>query len=111
MLERTITEALVERLMDAGVRLIYGVPGGECNLDFIAATTKLGARFVLTRNETAAARPGPRVVIATPGVPVSSAVTQAMIAAAVSLRVSTNRAPSLVVAAMKSRLHSPPGTP
>src|SRR4249920_2385534 len=55
MLERTVTEALVERLTDAGVRLLYGVPGGECNLDFIAATTKLGARFVLTRNETAAA--------------------------------------------------------
>jgi acetolactate synthase-1/2/3 large subunit len=55
MAERTITEALVERLVDAGVRLIYGVPGGECNLDFIAAATKLGARFVLTRNETAAA--------------------------------------------------------
>jgi acetolactate synthase I/II/III large subunit len=55
MLERTITEALVERLIDAGVRVIYGVPGGECNLDFIAAAEKLGARFVLTRNETAAA--------------------------------------------------------
>ena len=55
MAERTVTEALVERLMDAGVRLIYGVPGGECNLDFIAAADKLGARFVLTRNETAAA--------------------------------------------------------
>ena len=55
MSERTVTEALVERLMDAGVRLIYGVPGGECNLDFIAAADKLGARFVLTRNETAAA--------------------------------------------------------
>ncbi len=55
MAERTITEALVQRLADAGVRLIYGVPGGECNLDFIAAADKLGVRFVLTRNETAAA--------------------------------------------------------
>jgi acetolactate synthase I/II/III large subunit len=55
MAERTVTEAIVERLLDAGARLIYGVPGGECNLDFIAAATKLGARFVLTRNETAAA--------------------------------------------------------
>lgn len=55
MAERTITEALVERLLLVGVRLIYGVPGGECNLDFIAAAGKLGARFVLTRNETAAA--------------------------------------------------------
>ncbi len=55
MAQRTITEALVERLTDAGVRVIYGVPGGECNLDFIAAADKLGVRFVLTRNETAAA--------------------------------------------------------
>ena len=55
MTQRTVTEALVERLRDAGVRLIYGVPGGECNLDFIAAADKLGVRFVLTRNETAAA--------------------------------------------------------
>jgi len=53
--ERTVTEALVERLIEAGVRVIYGVPGGECNLDFIAAAEKLGARFVLTRTETAAA--------------------------------------------------------
>jgi acetolactate synthase-1/2/3 large subunit len=55
MPQRTITEAIVERLIEAGVRVIYGVPGGECNLDFIAAAEKLGARFVLTRNETAAA--------------------------------------------------------
>jgi acetolactate synthase I/II/III large subunit len=55
MPQQTITEALVERLIEAGVRVIYGVPGGECNLDFIAATSKLGARFVLTRDETAAA--------------------------------------------------------
>jgi acetolactate synthase-1/2/3 large subunit len=51
----TVTEAIVERLARAGVRHIYGVPGGECNLDFIAAARRLGVRFVLTRNETAAA--------------------------------------------------------
>ncbi len=48
----TVTEAIIERLARAGVRHIYGVPGGECNLDFIAAAEKLGVRFILTRNET-----------------------------------------------------------
>lgn len=51
----TVTEAIVERLKKAGVRHIFGVPGGECNLDFIAAAEKFGIRFILTRNETAAA--------------------------------------------------------
>jgi acetolactate synthase-1/2/3 large subunit len=48
------TEAMVATLASAGVRHIFGVPGGECNLDFIAAAEKLGLRFVLTRTETAA---------------------------------------------------------
>lgn len=51
----TVTEAIVARLAKAGVRYIFGVPGGECNLDFIAAAEKFGVRFILTRNETAAA--------------------------------------------------------
>ena len=51
----TVTDAIVQRLAQAGVRHIYGVPGGECNLDFIAAAEAAGVRFVLTRNETAAA--------------------------------------------------------
>lgn len=51
----TVTEAIVARLADEGVRFIFGVPGGECNLDFIAAAEKLGLSFVLTRTETAAA--------------------------------------------------------
>ncbi|MEJ0023289.1 MAG: thiamine pyrophosphate-binding protein [Alphaproteobacteria bacterium] len=50
----TVTEAIVDRLAAAGVTHIFGVPGGECNLDFIAAADKLGVHFVLTRNETAA---------------------------------------------------------
>lgn len=50
----TVTEAIVARLADAGVRHIFGVPGGECNLDFIAAADKLGIRFILTRTETSA---------------------------------------------------------
>ncbi|HVY86946.1 MAG TPA: thiamine pyrophosphate-binding protein [Caulobacterales bacterium] len=54
MAAQTVTEAIVARLAAAGVTHIFGVPGGECNLDFIAAADKLGVKFVLTRNETAA---------------------------------------------------------
>lgn len=45
---------MLARLAAAGVRHIFGVPGGECNLDFIAAAERQGVRFVLTRTETAA---------------------------------------------------------
>ena len=51
---RTVTEALVARLAEHGVTRIFGLPGGECNLDFIAAAEAAGMQFVLTRTETAA---------------------------------------------------------
>jgi acetolactate synthase-1/2/3 large subunit len=51
----TVTEALVARLRARGVTRLFGVPGGECNLDFIAAAEAAGIPFVLTRTETAAA--------------------------------------------------------
>lgn len=51
----TVSEAIVARLAEKGVRFIFGVPGGECNLDFIAAAEKQGMRFILTRTETSAA--------------------------------------------------------
>lgn len=51
----SVTEAMVERLAERGVTHMFGVPGGECNLDFIAAADKAGVRFVLTRTETSAA--------------------------------------------------------
>ena len=50
----TVTEAMVERLARAGVERMFGVPGGECNLDFIAAAQARGMDFVLTRTETSA---------------------------------------------------------
>lgn len=50
----SVTEAMVERLARAGVRRMFGVPGGECNLDFIAAAQARGMDFVLTRTETSA---------------------------------------------------------
>lgn len=55
MTQQTVTEALVARLVEFGVARIFGVPGGECNLDFIAAAEAAGMQFVLTRTETAAA--------------------------------------------------------
>jgi len=51
---RTVTEALIARLAEHGVTRIFGLPGGECNLDFIAAAEAAGMQFVLTRTETAA---------------------------------------------------------
>jgi len=51
----SVTEAIVETLAARGVTHIFGVPGGECNLDVIAAADKAGVRFVLTRTETSAA--------------------------------------------------------
>lgn len=53
--DMTITDAIVARLAKAGVRHVFGVPGGECNLDFIAACEDAGLTFVLNRTETAAA--------------------------------------------------------
>jgi acetolactate synthase-1/2/3 large subunit len=55
MTVETVSEAIVARLADEGVRFIFGVPGGECNLDVIAAAEKQGLRFILTRTETSAA--------------------------------------------------------
>lgn len=49
-----VAEALVARMQAVGVTHVFGVPGGECNLDLIAACDKLGVEFVLTRTETAA---------------------------------------------------------
>ncbi len=50
----SVTEAIVEELARRGVTHMFGVPGGECNLDFIAAADRAGVRFVLTRTETSA---------------------------------------------------------
>ncbi len=55
MSAHSVTEAMVARLAKAGVTHFFGVPGGECNLDFIAACDRLGITFVLTRTETSAA--------------------------------------------------------
>jgi acetolactate synthase I/II/III large subunit len=55
MPDQTIAEAIVERLANRGVKRMFGVPGGDCNLDMIEAGDRYGVEFVLTRGETAAA--------------------------------------------------------
>jgi acetolactate synthase I/II/III large subunit len=47
-------EAIAAALVQAGTRLMFGVPGGGPNLDVIGAAEAAGLRFVLARGETAA---------------------------------------------------------
>lgn len=51
----TVADLIVERLAAAGVRALFGVPGGGSNLDIIDAAARAGLPFVLTATETAAA--------------------------------------------------------
>ena len=51
----TAADLVVARLAAAGVRAIFGVPGGGGNLDLVAAAGRVGLPFVLTATETAAA--------------------------------------------------------
>lgn len=55
MADITVAETIVARLAAHGVRYIFGVPGGDCNLDIIEAGERHGVEFVLTRAETPAA--------------------------------------------------------
>ena len=48
-------DLIVRHLKDAGVRTVFGVPGGGGNLDIIAAAGRAGLPFVLTATETGAA--------------------------------------------------------
>jgi acetolactate synthase I/II/III large subunit len=49
----TVAERMATTLAEAGVRRMYGVPGGEI-LDFIDAARRAGIEFVVTRDETTA---------------------------------------------------------
>jgi acetolactate synthase-1/2/3 large subunit len=51
----TVADRVIARLASAGVRAIFGVPGGGGNLDLVAAAGRAGLPFVLTATETAAA--------------------------------------------------------
>jgi acetolactate synthase-1/2/3 large subunit len=50
-----VADLVVRRLRDAGVRTLFGVPGGGSSLDLIEAAGNAGLPFVLTATETAAA--------------------------------------------------------
>jgi len=50
----TCAEALASALREAGVEVMFGLPGGEI-LDFIEAARRAGIRFLLTRHEATAA--------------------------------------------------------
>jgi acetolactate synthase I/II/III large subunit len=51
----TVADLIVGQLLGAGVRALFGVPGGGSNLDLIAAAGRAGLPFVLTSTETAGA--------------------------------------------------------
>jgi len=50
-----LSDAIVGRLRDAGVGVVFGVPGGGGNLDLIESAGRTGLRFVLTSTETGGA--------------------------------------------------------
>ncbi len=47
-------QALAKALSNAGVKRIFGLPGGGSSLDVIEAAAQLGIDFVLTKSENAA---------------------------------------------------------
>ncbi len=65
----SLRDLIVRRLMDSGVRALFGVPGGGGNLDLIDAAGRAGLPFVLTATETggALAAVGQAEVTGTPG--------------------------------------------
>ena len=55
MKTQTGAQVLVAQMAARGVKHIYGVPGGDCSLDVIAAAADAGIGFVLTATENSAA--------------------------------------------------------
>ena len=45
----TIVQALVRALAHAGVRQMFGLPGGGSSLDLIEAAAEVGIDFILTK--------------------------------------------------------------
>jgi acetolactate synthase-1/2/3 large subunit len=50
----TVLQAVVTALRQAGVKRMFGIPGGGSSLELIEAAARAGIEFVLTRDETAA---------------------------------------------------------
>lgn len=71
----TIAQALARAFADAGVRRMFGVPGGGSSLDLIEAAAAIGIEFVLTRTESAAVMMAGAVAEAS-GVPGVALVTK-----------------------------------
>jgi acetolactate synthase-1/2/3 large subunit len=95
-----VIDVLAARLAARGVKRFFGVPGGDCSLDLIAACGRVGIEFVLTRTESAAAimasvtaelTGAPGVLMATRGPGLANAVNGIAYAA-------LDRAPLLVLA-------------
>jgi acetolactate synthase-1/2/3 large subunit len=51
----TVAGLIVERLLESGVRTLFGMPGGGSNMDILEAATEAGLPFVLSHTETAGA--------------------------------------------------------
>src|SRR5262245_11069708 len=51
----SVADLVVARLREAGVRCVFGMPGGGSNLDLVAACARAALPFVLTATETGAA--------------------------------------------------------
>ena len=51
----TVADMVIGQLLGAGVKTLFGVPGGGGNLDLIAAAGRAGLPFVLTSTENAGA--------------------------------------------------------
>lgn len=54
MPRRTVADVIARVFRSHGLNRVFGVPGGGCSLDLIAAFEKVGIRYVLARTETAA---------------------------------------------------------
>lgn len=54
MPRRTVADVIARVFRSHGVSRVFGVPGGGCSLDLIAAFDKVGIRYVLARTEAAA---------------------------------------------------------
>jgi acetolactate synthase I/II/III large subunit len=52
---RSVVGVIAERLAAAGVRRVFGIPGGKSNLDLIEAFGDADIEWILTHSETAAA--------------------------------------------------------
>src|SRR5262245_61674965 len=49
----TLADLIAQKLSDAGVDVVFGLPGGE-NVDLLDALRRRGIEFVLVRNESSA---------------------------------------------------------